>query len=80
MKELSGFSPQANYTDRATAVCDDVLTFADRGVAWSTQRIPTAVNIGILDPEQLLFHSSSSSVIITRLSEHRSRPTTSQKI
>jgi hypothetical protein len=31
-------------------------------------------------PEPLLFHSSSSSLILTRLSGPRSRPTTSQKI
>jgi hypothetical protein len=44
-------------------------TFADSGcVAWSAQRIPTAVNLGFLDPEPLLFHSSSSLVILTRLS------------
>jgi hypothetical protein len=40
-----------------------VPTFSE-GVAWSAQRIPTAVNIDSLDPEPLLFHSSSSSVII----------------
>jgi hypothetical protein len=50
------------------------------GVAWSAQWIPTAVNLGSLDPEELLFHSSSSSDILTRLSGHRSRPITSQKI
>jgi hypothetical protein len=27
------------------------------GGAWSAQRIPTAVNIDVLDPEALLFHS-----------------------
>jgi hypothetical protein len=37
-------------------------------------------NLGVLDPETLLFHSSSSSVILTRLSGPRSRHTTSQKI
>jgi hypothetical protein len=47
------------------------------GVAWSAQRIPTAVNLGFLDPEPVLFHSSSSSVILTRLSRPRSRPTIS---
>jgi hypothetical protein len=38
------------------------------GVAWSAQRI------------SLLFLSSSSSVVLTRLSGPRSRPTTSQKL
>jgi hypothetical protein len=49
-----------------------VPTFADRGVAWSAQRISMAVNLGFLGPEPLLFHSSSSSVILTRLSGPRS--------
>jgi hypothetical protein len=49
-------------------------------VAWSAQRIPMAADLGFLDPEPLLFHSSSSSVVLTRLSGPRSRPTTSQKI
>jgi hypothetical protein len=45
------FSPQANYTDRATAACRWSLCQLLRieGVAWSAQRIPTAVNIGFLD-------------------------------
>jgi hypothetical protein len=50
------------------------------GVTWSAQRISMAVNLDSLDREQLLFHSSRSSVILTRLSGPRSRPTTSQKI
>jgi hypothetical protein len=45
------FSPQANYTDRATAACRrswcQLLRIED--VAWSVQRIPTAVNLGFLD-------------------------------
>jgi hypothetical protein len=35
--------------------------------------IPIAANLGFLEPEELLFHSSSSSVILTRLSRSRSR-------
>jgi hypothetical protein len=68
--------------DRATAACrrSQCQLLRIEGVAWSAQRIPTAVNLGFLDPEPLLFRSSSSSVILTRLSGHRSRPTTSQKI
>jgi hypothetical protein len=31
--------------------------------------VPTAVNLDFLDPESLLFNSSRSSVIITRLSK-----------
>jgi hypothetical protein len=51
LKKLRGFSPQANYTDRATTACRPSLCQLLRieGVAWSAQRIPTAVNIGFLD-------------------------------
>jgi hypothetical protein len=38
------------------------------------------VNLGFLDQEPLLFYSSSSSDILTRLSGTRSRTTTSHKI
>jgi hypothetical protein len=48
--------------------------------AWSVQRIPTAVNLDFMDPEPLLFHSFSSSVILTKLSGPLSRPTTSERI
>jgi hypothetical protein len=51
-----------------------------RGVAWSAQQIPTAVNLDFLNQEPLLFHSIGSSVILTRLGGPRSRPTTSQNI
>jgi hypothetical protein len=44
--KLRGLSPQANYTDRATAACRRSLCQLWRieGVAWSVQRVPTAVN------------------------------------
>jgi hypothetical protein len=45
-------SPQANYTDRATATCrlNLVPTFADSGgVAWSARRIPYVVDLSFLD-------------------------------
>jgi hypothetical protein len=76
------FCPQANYTDRATAACwrNWCRLLRLQGVAWSAQRIPTAVNPGFLDRGPLFFHSSSSSIIFTRLSRPRSRPTTYQKI
>jgi hypothetical protein len=41
------FSPQANYTDRATAKLVPILWI--EGVVWSAQRIPTVVNLGFLD-------------------------------
>jgi hypothetical protein len=50
------------------------------GVTWLAQRIPTAVNIGFLDPEPLLFHSDSSTVVLTRLSGPHSRPTTQKNM
>jgi hypothetical protein len=47
-KELNfvAFSPQANYTDRATAACRRSYSqlLQIEGVAWSAQRIPAAVN------------------------------------
>ena len=51
-----------------------------RGVTWSAQRVPTAVNLCFLDLEPLLCYSSSSSIDLTRLSGPRSRRTTTQKI
>jgi hypothetical protein len=48
-----GFSPQANYTDRATAACQRSYCqlFRVDGVALSAQRIPTAFNLVSLDPK-----------------------------
>jgi hypothetical protein len=82
LTKLCGFSSQTNYTYRATAAYRRIYRQLLRieSVAWSAQWIPTAVNLDFLDPEPLLFHSSSSSVILTRLSGPSSRPTTSQKI
>jgi hypothetical protein len=62
-------SPQANYTDLATAACrrSYCQLFRIEGVAWSAQRIPRPL-IRFSWPEPLLFHSSSSSVILARLS------------
>jgi hypothetical protein len=42
---------QGNYTDRATAACrrSQCQPLRVEGVAWSAQRIPTAVNLGFLD-------------------------------
>jgi hypothetical protein len=57
-----------------------VPTFADRGCRVVSATDPHGRILGFLDPEPLLFHSSSSSVILTRLCGPRSRPTTSQKI
>jgi hypothetical protein len=66
-------------TERPPLVGEIIVNFAD-SVAWSAQHIPTVVNLGFLDPEPLLFNSSSSSVIFTRLDGPRSRLTTFQKV
>jgi hypothetical protein len=47
-----------------------------RGVTWSAQRVPMAVNLFFLDRSRYLFYSSSSSIYLTRLSGPRSKPTT----
>jgi hypothetical protein len=47
--KLRGFSPLANHTDRVTAACRRSLCqLLQTCVAWSAQRIPTAVNLGFL--------------------------------
>jgi hypothetical protein len=55
--KLRGRSPQANYTDRATAACRRSWCQPLRveGVAWSAQRIPTAFNLGLLDGSRYFF-------------------------
>jgi hypothetical protein len=57
-----------------------VPTLADRGCRVVRATDLHGRNLGFLDPEPLLFYSSSSSIILTRLNGTRSRPTTSQKI
>jgi hypothetical protein len=70
------FSPQENYTDRATAALSAKLvpTFADRGCRVVSPTDPLAVN------SVFLTGAATFSIILTRLSGPRSRPTTSQKI
>jgi hypothetical protein len=71
-------SPRANYTDRATAVSEKLVpTFVHRWchvVSYGSLRPYSRFS----RPEPLLLPSSSS-VVLTRLSGPRSRPTT-QKI
>jgi hypothetical protein len=73
--KLRGLSPRANYTDRATAACrrSRYKLFRTGGVTWS------APYSRLSRPEPLLFLPSSSSIVLMRLSEPRSRPNTSQK-
>jgi hypothetical protein len=51
IKNFGTYSPQANYTGRATAACRrswcQILRI--EGAACSAQRIPTAVTVGFLD-------------------------------
>jgi hypothetical protein len=48
--KLRGRSPQANYTERATAACRrNRKPLRVEGVVWSAQRIPTAINLGFLN-------------------------------
>jgi hypothetical protein len=78
--QIRGMSPRVNYTDRATVACRP---------SWYQicgQRVSRGQRDGSLRaysrfsrPEPLLFLSSSSSVVLTRQSGPRSRPTT-QKI
>jgi hypothetical protein len=74
---LHGLSPRANYTDRATAACrrSDCRLLRIEGATWSAWRIPTAV-FSIFLTGAATFLSSSSSVVLTRLSEPCYRPTT----
>jgi hypothetical protein len=55
--KLRGLSLQANYNDRATTACRQSWCQPLRveGVAWSVQRIPTAVNLGFLDRSRYFF-------------------------
>jgi hypothetical protein len=55
--KLRGLSPQANYTDRATADCrrSKCQPLRVEDVAWSAQRIPTAVNLCFLDRSRYFF-------------------------
>jgi hypothetical protein len=57
-----------------------VPTFMDRGCHVVSVTDPYGRILDFIRPELLLFLSRSSSVLLTRLSGPRSRPTTSQKI
>jgi hypothetical protein len=57
-----------------------VPTFVDKGVSRSQRGGSLRPYSGFSRPESLHFLPSSSSIVLTRLSGPRSRPTTSQKI
>jgi hypothetical protein len=82
-RKLRGLSPRANYTDRATdrrLSAKLVSTFGDRRVSRSQSGRSLTAVISVSRLEPLPFLSSSSSILLTRLSGPRSRPTTSQEI
>jgi hypothetical protein len=78
--KLRGLSPQANYIDRAAAAClrSYCQLLRVEGVAWTAQRIPTAV-FSVFCTGAATISSRSSSIVLARLSGPRSRPTTTQK-
>jgi hypothetical protein len=67
---LRGLSPLANYTNRVTAVCwwKLVPAFADRGCHVVSVTGPLRPYSRLSRPEPQLSLSSSSSVVLTRLS------------
>jgi hypothetical protein len=80
--KLRGLSPLANYNDRATAACQrsycQPLQIDERRVVSAVDSVRPYFRLS--RPEPLFFLSSSSSIVLTRLSGPRSRPTTFQKI
>jgi hypothetical protein len=77
-KKLHGLSPRANYTDRATAARQrsDCQLLGDRGCHVVSVTNPYGRVLGFLDMNRYFSISSSSSVVLTRLSGPRSKPTT----
>jgi hypothetical protein len=76
-KKLHGLSPRANSpTEQPPLVCEVMPTFADRGCHVISVTDPYGRILGFLDRSRATFLSSSSSVVLTRLSGPRSRPTT----
>jgi hypothetical protein len=66
--------------ERPPLVGEVSATFADKGVTRHHRDGSIRPYCRISRPEPLVFLSSSSSVVLTRLSGPRSRPTTSRKI
>jgi hypothetical protein len=76
-KKLHGLSPRANLTDRATAACrrSNWKRLRIEGATWLAWRIPKAV-FSVFQTGAATFISSSSSVVLTRLSAPRYTPIT----
>jgi hypothetical protein len=80
-KKLPGLSPRTNYADRVTAIVGEA------SANFCGMMVPRGQRDGSLRPYYwssrqgtLFILPSSSSIVITRLSGPRSRPTISQKI
>jgi hypothetical protein len=74
------FSPQANFTDLSIAAAGEVVsTFAGRECCVVGATNPFGRQSEFPRPEPLLFVSSCSSIILTRLSETSSRPATPRR-
>jgi hypothetical protein len=67
-------------TERPQLVGDVGANFADRGCHVVTLTDPYCCILDFLDRSRYFFFPSSSSVVLTRLSGARSRPSTSQKM
>jgi hypothetical protein len=75
-------SPQANYTDWATATWRNLVpTFVDRGVSRGQRGGSlTVVNLSFLDRSRYFFFQVAPHLSSQGLSEPRSRPTATHKI
>jgi hypothetical protein len=79
--KLRGPSPRSNYIDRVTRLMAKLVpTFADRGCCVVSTTDPHGHILCFLDRSCYFFPPSSPSVVLTRLSGPRSRPTTYQKV
>ena len=70
------YSPTGPWpTERPPPVSEASANFCgQRGVTWSAQRIPTAVNLCLLNLDRYLFYSSSSSIDLTRFTRLSADP------
>lgn len=66
-------------TEQLLLVGEVSANFSEQRVSWSTQQNPHGRSFPFYRPELLLFHLSTSSIVLMRLSGPHSRPTTSQE-
>jgi hypothetical protein len=78
-KKIHSLSPRMNYTDRRLSA-KLVPTFVDRGCHMVSATDLYGYILFFLDRSRYFIFQNSSSVVLTRLSGPRSRPTASQKI